>query len=653
MRSHMKKYSKISILILADIVSINLAFIVALLLRFDFTVHSNEFTRYFALYISWVPFVTAIKLAINAALGLYSSLWKYAGIHEVFQVTVVAVLNFTSVILVMFLLQEMLPRSVYLMVFSFDILFLGGTRICYRLFRSIRSSESLGQVIQRALRESSGSDRISRVLIVGAGDAGASMIKEIRANPRSGKKVVGVIDDDPAKIGTRIVGKKVFGNRYSIPEVVKKHSIDEIIIAIPSGTRKEVQAIANICGKTGCRTNILPAYIDLIDGKVGISRLRRVNIEDLLGREPVTLDIKAISGYIGDKIVLVTGAGGSIGSELCRQVAANNPRKIVGLDIYENSLYELSIELHRTYPALEFIPVIASVQNKENLERIFNNHQPHVVFHAAAHKHVPLMEMNPREALLNNIIGTKNAIDLSDAYRVEKFILISTDKAVNPTNVMGATKRIAEMLMQDKSRTSMTSFSAVRFGNVLGSNGSVLPLFQKQIEQGGPVTVTHREVTRYFMTIPEAVQLVIQTGAMAAGGEIFILDMGEAMKIKDLAENLIRLSGYKPYIDIDIVFTGLRPGEKLYEELLMNEEGLKKTSHGSIFIGRPVPPTPALADILRQGGDALRDEVIHICNGCDEDIIQWLKIMVPNYRNGHEHGAGGSIRQIEDIFPEA
>lgn len=649
----MKKYSKISILVLTDIVLINLAFIIALLLRFDFAVHSNEFGRYFALYMNWALLITAIKIATNAAMGLYSSLWKYAGIHEVFRVTVAAVLNFTLVILVMLFFAEMLPRSVYLMTFAVDILFLGGTRICYRLLRGIRSSGNVAQVIRRALRESSGSDRISRVLIIGAGDAGASMIKEIRANPRSGKQVVGVIDDDPAKIGTRIVGKKVLGNRYAIPLVVNKYNIDEIIIAIPSGTRKEVQAIANICGRTGCRTNILPAYIDLIDGKVNISKLRRVNIEDLLGREPVSLDIKAISGYIGDKVVLVTGAGGSIGSELCRQVAANNPRKMVGLDIYENSLYELSIELQRSYPQLEFVPVIASVQNKKNLARIFENHQPHVVFHAAAHKHVPLMEMNPREALLNNIIGTKNVIDFSDEYAVEKFILISTDKAVNPTNVMGATKRIAEMLMQDKSQTSLTSFSAVRFGNVLGSNGSVLPLFQKQIEHGGPVTVTHREVTRYFMTIQEAVQLVIQTGAMAVGGEIFILDMGESMKIKDLAENLIRLSGYIPYIDIDIVFTGLRPGEKLYEELLLDEEGLQKTSHGSIFIGQPVPPTPALAEILRQGGDTLGDEIIRICRGCDDDVKKWLKTMVPNYTNGSENGTGRSMPYREDIFPEA
>ena len=419
---------------------------------------------------------------------------------------------------------------------------------------------------------------------------------------------------------------------------MKKYGIDEIIIAIPSGTRKDIQAIAGIGGETGCKTSILPAYIDLIDGKVSASKLRRVNIEDLLGREPVMLDNEAISGYIEDKIVLVTGAGGSIGSELCRQIARNNPRKLVALDIYENSLYELCVDMQRLYSELELTPVIASIQNSKNLTQIFEKHCPHVVFHAPAHKHVPLMENNPREALLNNIIGTKNVIDLSDKYTVEKFILISTDKAVNPTNVMGATKRIAEMLMQDKSRVSQTVFSAVRFGNVLDSNGSVIPIFKRQIEQGGPVTVPHRDVSHLFMSMSEAVQLVIQTGAMAAGGEIFILDMGESVKIKELAEKLIRLSGYTPYTDIDIVFTGLRPGEKLYEELLMDEEGIQKTSHGSIFIGKPTAPPPALEEILKQGEDALGDEVVKVCRKSDEKIKKWLQTIVPTYINGDGGG---------------
>ncbi len=634
MRIFMKKYYKVGILVFSDIVLINLAFIFALLLRFDFAVHSGEFTGYMKIYTSWAVLITLIKIAINGGMGLYSSLWKYAGTHEVFRVVVAATLGFVLAIVTMRFSDAMLPRSVYLMTFTFDILFLGGSRIGYRMLRTIHNSGNLKRLAGRTLYE--GDDyKPSRVLIVGAGDAGASMIKEIRRNPQSRKYVIGVVDDDSAKSRTRIVGKKVLGNRDMIPSLVEKHRIDEIIIAIPSGTRKEVQAIANICGKTRCKTSILPAYIDLIDGKISINKLRRVDIEDLLGREPVSMDLKAISSYIGDKVVLITGAGGSIGSELCRQVAANGPRKLVALDIYENNLYELSVELKRIHPELEFVPIIISVQSRKLLVRAFREHQPHVVFHAAAHKHVPLMEINPQEALLNNVLGSKNLMDVCDEYGVEKFILISTDKAVNPTNVMGATKRITEMLMQEKSQNSLTSFSAVRFGNVLGSNGSVLPLFRKQIEHGGPVTVTHSEVTRYFMTIPEAVQLVIQTGAMAVGGEIFILDMGEPMKIKDLAENLIRLSGYTPYVDIDIVFTGLRPGEKLYEELLLAEEGLQQTSHGSIFIGQPVPPTPGLDEIFQRGGNALEKEIVRVCLTTDEEIKQWLRRLVPNYTNGN------------------
>jgi len=634
----MKKYSKICILVFTDIFFLNLAFCLALLLRFDFAVDSSEFSRYFSIYVNWAVLITAIKIAINALIGLYNSLWEYAGIEEIFRVGIAAFFGFASVILVMLYLQHMLPRSTYLMVLAFDILFLGGSRIGYRFLRGVRSAWNPWLLGRWIFNGNAGVNKCSRVLIVGAGDAGASMIKEIRQNPGSGKRIIGVIDDNRAKIGTRIAGKKILGDRGFIPAAVKKYGIDEIIIAIPSGTRKDIQAIAGICGETGCKTSILPAYIDLIDGKVSASKLRRVNIEDLLGREPVMLDNEAISGYIEDKIVLVTGAGGSIGSELCRQIARNNPRKLVALDIYENSLYELCVDMQRLYSELELTPVIASIQNSKNLTQIFEKHCPHVVFHAAAHKHVPLMEKNPREALLNNIIGTKNVIDLSDKYTVEKFTLISTDKAVNPTNVMGATKRIAEMLMQDKSRVSQTVFSAVRFGNVLDSNGSVIPIFKRQIEQGGPVTVTHRDVTRFFMTISEAVQLVIQTGAMAAGGEIFILDMGESVKIKELAENFIRLSGYTPYTDIDIVFTGLRPGEKLYEELLMDEEGIQKTSHGSIFIGKPTAPPPALEEILKQGEDALGDEVVKVCRKSDEKIKKWLQTIVPTYINGDGGG---------------
>lgn len=638
----MKRYLKVSLLIITDVILINLAFVIALLLRFDFNVDSQEFGRYLIIYQNWAFFITVIKIAVNVFMGLYNSLWEYASIDEVFRVSIAAAFNFAAIILLMYYMQQMLPRSAYLIVFILDVLFLGGARIFYRILRRLRSSENGKALAERMnLRNFiAPTEKYSRVLVIGAGQAGAAIIRELRDNPRFGKQVIGVIDDDPTKIGTRIMGKKVLGNRDSIPRIVRKRDINEIIIAIPSASRKEIQAIASICEKTGCKTSILPGYIDLIDGKVSIAKLREINVEDLLGREPVTLDIEGVSRYIKGKVVLVTGGGGSIGSELCRQLADLIPEKLVGMDIYENNLYELSIEIQSTHPELKFVPVIASIRYRESLSRVFEEYRPDVVFHAAAHKHVPLMESNPQEALLNNIVGTKNVIDLSDEWGVEKFILISTDKAVNPTNVMGATKRVAEMLMQDKSHKSRTSYSAVRFGNVLGSNGSVVPLFQKQIEQGGPVTVTHPEVTRYFMTIPEAVQLVIQTGAMAAGGEIFVLDMGEPVKIKDLAESLIQLSGYTPYTDIDIVYTGLRPGEKLYEELLMEEEGLKETSHGSIFIGKPVPPTPALAEILNRGKNALEEEVYNISQRSNEEIKQWLRTIVPTYKNGN--GANGN-----------
>ncbi len=631
----MKKYSKIAALVLTDIIFINLAFVVALMLRFDFEMRSAQFNQYLNVYANCIFMITAIKVIANFVMGLYSSLWRYAGVEEISRVCITSALGSAAVILVMLYFEQRLPRSIYIMTFMFDIIFLGGSRIGYRLLRSLKHVRNIGILLSQRIKGDFSYKKHSRVLIVGAGDAGASMIKEIALNPNAGKKVIGVIDDDKAKRRTTIAGKKVLGNRSDIPDIVNKYSIDEIIIAIPSASRKEIQHIANICGNTGCKTSILPAYIDLIDGKVNISKLRRVEIDDLLGREPVTLNIEAICGYIENKTVLVTGAGGSIGSELCRQIAERSPLRLIALDIYENSLYELHIELTRLYPELELIPAISSVRNKETLVRIFETYQPHVVFHAAAHKHVPLMEINPREALLNNIIGTKNIIDLAHEYTVEKFTMISTDKAVNPTNVMGATKRIAEMLLQSRSRTSHTSFSAVRFGNVLGSNGSVIPIFKKQIEQGGPVTVTHRNVTRYFMTIPEAVRLVIQAGAMAAGGEIFILDMGESVKIKDLAENLIRLSGYIPYQEMDIVFTGLRPGEKLYEELLLDEEGIESTSHGDIFIGRPIPLSPPLEEILKRGENALEKEIEGICRRSDEEIKQWLHLMVPNYTNGH------------------
>lgn len=628
----MKKKSRIILLILVDLLCINIAYLIALLLRFEFNVVSDQFNHYLAIYMDNIMVIAIFKLIVFAILGLYNSLWKYAGTEEIVKVVLSAFGAFAAVFFYLRLTGQVIPRGVQGISFFLDIIFIGGVRLSYRSFRDFRYTRSFHFL---STLNSKGVSDLTKVLIIGAGSAAASMIKEIRENPETGKAVVAVIDDDPSKIGTRIVGKKIIGNRSVIAKTVEKYNIDEIIIAIPTAKKKEIQGIVNECNKSNCKVQILPAFIDLIDGKVSISKLRDVEIEDLLGRDSVSVNLKEISGYIDGKIIMVTGGGGSIGSELCRQIAEFKPRKLIALDIYENTLYELANEMKALHPDLAFEPVIASVRNKKRLDEVFGRYKPHVVFHAAAHKHVPLMEANPKEAVWNNIIGTKNIIDLSHDHVVEKFVLISTDKAVNPTNVMGASKRVAEMLMQEKSYKSQTRFSAVRFGNVLGSNGSVLPLFRQQIEMGGPVTVTHEDVTRYFMTIPEAVQLVIQAGAMAEGGEIFILDMGDAIKIMDLAENVIRLSGYIPYVDIDIVITGLRPGEKLYEELLLDEEGIKKTSHNNIYVGSPVPPTPALADILQQGDQSLESAVDQITGETDQEVIGWLHRLVPNYVNGN------------------
>lgn len=430
---------------------------------------------------------------------------------------------------------------------------------------------------------------ISRVLIIGAGCAGEMVVKELEKNPQLNKKAVAIIDDDITRIGDQVSGVDIVGTRNSILKIVKLYKIDEIIFSIANISKKGKKEIIDICKNTNCKIKTIPGIYEIIDGKVDIKQVRYVDIEDLLGREPIEVDFNLMGSYIQDSTILVTGAGGSIGSELCRQIANIRPKKLIMLDNYENNLYSIQQELIRKYgDSIKMIAVVASIREQKRMEKIFDKYRPEVVFHAAAHKHVPLMENSPGEAIKNNIFGTLNVAMLSSKYNVKRFLLISTDKAVNPTNVMGATKRAAEMIIQSLNEESKTEFVAVRFGNVLGSNGSVIPLFKKQIEEGGPVTVTHPKIIRYFMTIEEAVGLVIQAGGMAKGGEIFVLDMGEPVKILDLAKNLIRLSGFEPDVDIKIVFTGLRPGEKLYEELLMSEEGLLDTKHKKIFIGRPI-----------------------------------------------------------------
>ena len=425
-------------------------------------------------------------------------------------------------------------------------------------------------------------------MVIGAGDAGLAIIKELQSSSHLSSKVVCVIDDSKVKKGSRIQGIPIVGGRDKILWAVKKYKVQEIIFAIPTISREEKSKILNICKETGCKLRTLPGMYQLINEEVSIAKLREVNIDDLLGREPIRTDIESILGYVKDKVVLVTGGGGSIGSELCRQIAGHEPKQLVIFDIYENSAYDIQQELKRKHPELNLKVLIGSVRNTHRVGQIFRTYQPDIVYHAAAHKHVPLMEESPNEAIKNNVFGTLNVARAADIYGSERFILISTDKAVNPTNIMGASKRLCEMIIQGMNRESETEFVAVRFGNVLGSNGSVIPLFEKQILAGGPVTVTDKNVIRYFMTIPEAVSLVLQAGAFAKGGEIFVLDMGEPVKIDDLARNLIKLSGYKPGEDIEIAYTGLRPGEKLYEELLMDEEGLKKTLHERIFIAKPI-----------------------------------------------------------------
>jgi len=636
----MIKFSRIALLLFADIICINFAYILSFLLRFEFTI-SDIFLGYFEVYADNIALITLAKLVVFWFFGLYRSLWKYAGTEELVKIVFAATAAAAASIVYLEFTQQYFPRSIYIYSYVLDIVLIGGVRFGYRILRDLRKP---GAVINFVRLLSRGYEKaeISKVMVVGAGDAGAAIIKDIKQHADLGKKVVVAVDDDPNKLNQTIVGVKIAGKHTAIKQLARKYGVDEIIIAIPSANKKAIQEIVNECNKTRCKMKILPGISDLINEKVSISKLRDVDIEDLLGREPVQVNLKEISGYLEGRIVLVTGGGGSIGSELCRQIARFRPRKLIALDIYENSVFELSNEIKSTYPNLEFEVVITSVRSRQRMREVFIKYKPHVVFHAAAHKHVPLMEWNPKDAVLNNILGTKNMVDLADEYAVENFVMISTDKAVNPTNVMGATKRVAEMILQEKSARSRTSFSAVRFGNVLGSNGSVIPLFRKQIERGGPVTVTHEDITRYFMTIPEAVQLVIQAGAMASGGEIFILDMGEPVRIMDLAENVIRLSGYIPYVDIDIKVTGLRPGEKLYEELLLDEEGIEQTVHNKIFIGHPLPPSPELSEMLEKEMISTEESLNGILSMKDEEIKDWLRILVPNYSKAETNSNSNS-----------
>ena len=562
-------------LVITDIILINGSVFLSLIMRFEINIASVP-EEYIQKYIvNVIPF-TIVTLIIFWCFRMYHSLWQYASIAELYKIVEACVVAELAHLCVTSFMGWMLPRSCYFTSGVFLIVAMSASRFMYRLLRQL-------------INEYRHTSEQLKIMIIGAGEATSVLMREI-SNSRylDNSKVVCIIDDDLGKVGKYIRGVKIVGTRDHIKEYARYYDIDEIIFAIPSASTKDKREILNICKETSCNLKILPGVYQMVDGEINIKDLRNVDVLDLLGRDPVKVDIESIMGYVKDKTVLVTGGGGSIGSELCRQIVSHKPKCLVIFDIYENNAYDIQQELKIKYPDANVVTLIGSIRNTSRLESVFEQYKPDIVYHAAAHKHVPLMEVSPNEAIKNNVVGTWNVAKMADKYGVKKFVMISTDKAVNPTNVMGATKRICEMIIQSFNEKSKTDFVAVRFGNVLGSNGSVIPLFKRQIEAGGPVTVTHPDIIRYFMTIPEAVSLVLQAGAYAKGGEIFILDMGEPVKIDDLAKNLIRLSGYTLGVDMEIKYTGLRPGEKLYEELLMNEEGMQDTDNKLIHIGRPI-----------------------------------------------------------------
>lgn len=598
------------ILIVYDIIAVVAASLLALLIRFEG--RYIEIPReYISRSLQYIPVIIVVTLIIFYGFRLYSSLWTYAGAPELINITFASALSAMVQMMVMVFFDVRMPRSYYILygVSLWILVFL--SRFSYRGIRTLMKRQASGE-------------NTSRVLLVGAGAAGNMLVKEIRNSNYVRKQVVCIVDDDKSKEGSYLHGVKVLGNRQNIPELVKRYRIDEIIIAMPSAPAKEIKEILDVCKETGCELKRLPGVYQLVNGEVGISKLKEVDVNDLLGREPVKVDLSTILNYVSGKTVLVTGGGGSIGSEICRQVAEHHPKMLVLVDIYENTTYDIQNELKNKYPELNLVVLIASVRNTKRMDMIFETYRPDIVYHAAAHKHVPLMEDSPNEAVKNNVLGTWKVVQAADKWKVKRFVMISTDKAVNPTNIMGATKRICEMIIQTYNTRSKTEFVAVRFGNVLGSNGSVIPLFKKQIEQGGPVTVTHPDIIRYFMTIPEAVSLVLQAGAYAKGGEIFVLDMGEPVKIADLARNLILLSGHKPDEDIQIVYTGLRPGEKLYEEMLMHEEGLQETENKLIHIGKPIKMDEEHFLLQLEN---LKEYVVQE----PEDIRKWVQEIVPTY----------------------
>ena len=593
---------RVACLMLLDVMLLYLACLLALLSRFDLSIHTLMRDSGFlpALHAAF-PWMAIGMIALFIPLKLYSSLWEFAGIEELLHILCACFLFAAATLLLILFGVLDLPRSFPVLAGLYLVALLSASRFSYRLIRTI-------------LHRSGSEKRKKRTMLIGAGSAGMLVLREFQTSEKFPEQR-GVRHRRRPRQARQVHSQlKIAGTREDIVALAQSRRIEEIVLAIPTAAVRERRNILQLCQKTGCRLKILPGIYQLANGEVNIQKIRNVDVQDLLGRDCVKVDLSQIAGYLSGKTILVTGGGGSIGSELCRQIARHTPKRLVLLDIYENNAYAIEQELHRTHPELDLAVCIGSVRDEMRVSSLFAQYRPDIVFHAAAHKHVPLMEGSPNEAIKNNVFGTLHVAQAADRYGTETFVLISTDKAVNPTNVMGASKRVCEMIVQTMAERSKTKFVAVRFGNVLGSNGSVIPLFRRQIEEGGPVTVTHPDIIRYFMTIPEAVSLVLQAGAYAGRGEIFVLDMGEPVRIDDLARNLIRLSGFEPDVDIEVRYTGLRPGEKLYEEMLMQEEGLRSTPNHLIHIRRPldidVPAferqLTALAAACRENSPAIR-----------------------------------------------
>lgn len=616
-----------------DIICLFCSGAAALWVRFDFSFAAMP-RDYIRLWLEFLPFQIVITLALFLALKMYNYIWHAVGLRDAVTMGVVVLLAFAVNVAASMIGGYRLPLGVYCIMFLCEEVSIVGMRCFFRFYDVLR------KILDR------GEGGTERIMIIGAGEAGRMLLREIDTSGRVNGKVCCFIDDNPHKKGKYLGYVKIVGGRDRILTAAREYHITQIIFAIPTATPKEKKDILDICKLTGCRLRILPGLYQIINGEIGLDSVKDVEVEDLLGREPVQLDNDALDAFLNDKVVMVTGGGGSIGSELCRQIARYRPRTLIVLDIYENNAYDIQQELRSIYgDKLDLRVEIASVRDKQKIYDLFEKYYPQVIFHAAAHKHVPLMEACPEEAVKNNVFGTYHVVRAAEKYGAEKFVMISTDKAVNPTNFMGATKRFCEMILQSRAGGA-TEFCSVRFGNVLGSNGSVVPLFKKQIAAGGPVTITDRRIVRYFMTIPEAAQLVLQAGAMARQNQIFVLDMGEPVKILTLAENLIRLSGLEPYTNIEIQEIGMRPGEKLYEELLMKSERLSKTANAKIFIEQqmPIDQEQIMDDLLQ-----LDEAVTH--GHTNEELIYLMRRIVETYHDPDEVNRQ-AVEKIEAAKPE-